>query len=58
MTQLVTVKDVCARLGGVSRMTIWRYQNDDELGFPKPVYIKTRRYWKEDDLSSWIDARA
>lgn len=57
MSNLVAVNDVCARLGGVSKMTIWRYLNDEGMGFPKPLYIKTRRYWKEDELSSWINAQ-
>ena len=54
MSHLITANDVCCRIGGVTKMTLWRYLNDLTLGFPKPIYIKTRRYWKEDELSSWI----
>jgi predicted DNA-binding transcriptional regulator AlpA len=54
---LLPTKEVMSRLGGVSQMTIWRYLKDDELDFPKPIYIKTRRYWREDDLEAWLETR-
>lgn len=49
------VRDIC---GGVSDMTIWRWLNDPALKFPKPIYIGRRRYWKEAEVSSWLDAQA
>lgn len=42
-------------LFGVSEMTIWRWMNSD-VGFPKPIYISGRRYWREADLLAWLDA--
>ncbi|MBE9636540.1 helix-turn-helix transcriptional regulator [Salipiger mangrovisoli] len=58
MPNLITANDVCARLGGVTKMTLWRYLNDEEMAFPKPIYIRTRRYWKEADLAEWIEGCA
>jgi predicted DNA-binding transcriptional regulator AlpA len=49
------VRDLC---GGVSDMTIWRWLNDPDLDFPKPVYIGRRRYWREADMAGWLKARA
>lgn len=49
------VRELC---GGVSDMTLWRWLNDPALDFPKPIYISTRRYWREADLSVWLKARA
>lgn len=49
------VRELC---GGVSDMTLWRWLNDPALDFPKPIYIGTRRYWREVDLSAWLKARA
>jgi len=49
------VRELC---GGVSEMSIWRWQNDPELSFPQPVYIGRRRYWREADVIAWLDARA
>ena len=54
---LLPAKEVMSRLGGVSQMTIWRYLKDDELDFPKPIYIKTRRYWREADLEAWLETQ-
>ena len=49
------VRNIC---GGVSDMTIWRWLNDPALNFPKPIYIARRRYWKEADVTAWLDAQA
>lgn len=49
------VRDLC---GGVSDMTLWRWLNHPELEFPKPIYIGTRRYWRELDLAAWMKARS
>jgi len=49
-----TVRDLC---GGVSDMTLWRWLNDRAMGFPEPVYIQKRRYWRETELDAWIDAQ-
>lgn len=48
------VRDIC---GGVSDMTLWRWLNDPALNFPKPIYIGRRRYWREADVSAWLDAQ-
>lgn len=45
-------------LGGISDMSLWRWLNDPELRFPKPLYIGRRRYWLEAEVSAWIEARA
>jgi len=49
------VRDLC---GGISDMTLWRWLNDPELEFPKPVYIGKRRYWREAEMGNWLKARA
>jgi len=49
-----TVRDLC---GGVSDMTLWRWLNDRAMGFPEPVYIQKRRYWREAELGAWIEAQ-
>ena len=43
--------------GGVSDMTIWRYLHDPYLNFPKPIYIKKRRYWQETEVISWLESQ-
>jgi predicted DNA-binding transcriptional regulator AlpA len=49
------VRNIC---GCVSDMTIWRWLNDPALNFPKPIYIARRRYWKEAEVTAWLDAQA
>lgn len=41
-----------------SDRTIDRWVMDPDLGFPKPFYIKRRRYWRESDLDRFDAARA
>lgn len=38
---------------GVSDMTVFRWVNDDKLGFPQPLYINKRRYWRAVDLQAF-----
>lgn len=53
--QAAAVRDLC---GGVSDMWIWRKLNDPHSGFPRPVYIGARRFWKESDVVAWLEAQA
>ncbi|SDE96586.1 hypothetical protein SAMN05421538_11818 [Paracoccus isoporae] len=57
-SKLLTAAAVRDALGGVSDMTLWRWLNDPALNFPKPIYIARRRYWREADVSDWLDAQA
>lgn len=49
-----TVRGLC---GGISDMTLWRWLNDPEMGFPRPIYIARRRYWREADVIAWLEAQ-
>ena len=42
----------------VSEMTLWRWVNNDRLGFPQPIYIGRFRYWRASELVTWERARA
>jgi predicted DNA-binding transcriptional regulator AlpA len=46
---------VCRRYN-VSAMTIWRWDHDPQLDFPKPIRIRGRKYRDEDALDAF-DAR-
>jgi predicted DNA-binding transcriptional regulator AlpA len=43
-----------SRLLSVSAMTIWRWERNEKLAFPKPVVINTRKYWNRNDLDAWM----
>lgn len=49
------VRELC---GGISDMTLWRWLHDPALGFPKPIYIGKRRYFREAEIYAWIEAQA
>lgn len=41
--------------GGISNMTLWRWETDSELGFPEPVRVRTRKFWKAAELREFIE---
>jgi predicted DNA-binding transcriptional regulator AlpA len=53
----LTAAQVRARFGGISDMALWRWLHDDELGFPQPLRIQGRRFWKAADLTAWECSR-
>jgi predicted DNA-binding transcriptional regulator AlpA len=40
-----------------SHVSIWRWMNDPDLGFPKPVKINRLNYWKLSDLEAFEAAK-
>ncbi|MCB5200245.1 hypothetical protein LGQ03_13425 [Loktanella sp. TSTF-M6] len=36
-------------------MTIWRWLQDPDMNFPKPIKIGRRNYWREADMIVWLD---
>lgn len=43
---------------GVSDMSIWRWQADDHMQFPKPLMIRRRRYWRRGDIVAFQQRQA
>ena len=56
-TVYLNAAQVRSRYGGMSDMALWRWLHDEELGFPQPVRINKRRFWKATDLSAWERTR-
>jgi len=58
-TLLIPTRLVAARYC-VSPRTIerWVEDKDKKLGFPKPMLINKRRYYREADLTAWERLRA
>jgi predicted DNA-binding transcriptional regulator AlpA len=54
----ITSRQLRARYGGVSEMTIWRWLHDPRLNFPKPIVINRRRLWELSLLEKWEQTRA
>jgi predicted DNA-binding transcriptional regulator AlpA len=38
---------------GVSQMTLWRWDRDPELNFPKPIRIRGRKYRNAEELDAF-----
>lgn len=43
---------------GISEMTMWRWENNEDLKFPKPMVVGRRKYFREEDLTAWERERA
>ena len=57
-TIYLNAAQVRSRYGGMSDMALWRWLHDDELGFPQPIRINGRRFWKASELTAWERTRA
>lgn len=55
---LLSARDTARRCGGVSRMTIYRWQRDPRVGFPAPVSINNRNYWRWGQVRAWKQRQA
>jgi hypothetical protein len=55
--RLVTAAQVKRRYGNASDMWLWRRLHD-ESGFPQPLFICGRRFWRLAALIAWEHARA
>ena len=42
----------------ISTRTVDRWLADPRVGFPQPLRVRDRRYWRIADLESWERARA
>jgi predicted DNA-binding transcriptional regulator AlpA len=56
MSKLIPDAQVCARYG-VTVMTLWRWDRDASLSFPKPVYIRKRKYRDVSELDAFDAAQ-
>ena len=48
----LTAPQVCQRYN-ISDMSLWRWLNNPALGFPQPLKINRRRYFREAELIEW-----
>lgn len=54
--KFLTSAQTRARYGNVSDMWLWRRLHDGS-GFPQPMVLNKRRYWRLSDLIAWERAR-
>lgn len=56
--QYITRRKVRARFGGISDMTLWRWDKDEKLAFPKAISINGRKYYDLAEIEEWERVRA
>lgn len=49
----LTARQVRARFGGISDMSLHRWLCNEALAFPKPIVIQRRRYFRLDDVEAF-----
>ena len=55
---LLSTKQVCARYGNITTMTLWRWMHSEAVNFPRPRVISRHNYWPLGDLRAWDSAHA
>ena len=58
MDAMMTARQVRQTCGPVTDMTLWRWLRDESTGFPKPVYVNRRRYWRAAEVAAWWASRS
>jgi len=46
-----------AKRYGVTPMTFYRWLDNPDLAFPRPLYIGRFRYWRQSELIEWERSR-
>ncbi len=57
MTDHLLISKNIHKILNISDMTLWRWLNDPKMEFPQPIYIRSRRYWKESEINNWLENR-
>ena len=53
----LTARQVRARFGGISDMSLHRWLHNEAMGFPKPIVIQRRRYFRLDQIEYFEELR-
>jgi hypothetical protein len=55
--QYITRKKLLERFGGISAMTLWRWERDPKLGLPQAIEINGRDYFDLAEVEAWERSR-
>ncbi|GEO13797.1 helix-turn-helix transcriptional regulator [Microvirga aerophila] len=56
--QYIVRRKLRARFGGISDMTLWRWEQDTRLAFPRAIAINGRKYYDLAEIEDWEQTRA
>lgn len=51
--ELIQAAEVRRIFGGVSDMSLWRWLDNPDLNFPRPIVISRRRFWRKTEIAEW-----
>lgn len=51
--RFLNARQVRDRYAGISEMSLWRWVNSPDVGFPQPIKISNRNFWLEADLDAF-----
>jgi len=51
--EYITRRTLRARFGDISEMTLWRWERNDNLAFPKALTINGRKYYSLEEIVTW-----
>jgi predicted DNA-binding transcriptional regulator AlpA len=51
--RLMTCRQIREMFGDVSQATVFRWGKNPALGFPAPVQIHRRNYWRASEIRAW-----
>lgn len=55
---VIPIRRLCEDVfGGVSTMWVDRKIADPNSGFPRPIYISGKRFWRLSEVLAWIEAQ-
>ncbi|WP_210161013.1 helix-turn-helix transcriptional regulator [Microvirga lotononidis] len=56
--QYIVRRNLRARFGNISEMTLWRWERDKKLSFPRAIAINGRKYYDLAEIEEWERTRA
>lgn len=53
--KMIGTQELCKQIG-VNRVTLYRWMQDDKIGFPKPAVVSRKHFWPESEVASFFAA--
>lgn len=53
-SRLLSSAEVQRRLGGIHRVTICRWDREGRPGWPEPIFLGKRKFYREDEIEAFL----
>lgn len=54
MQAVISAPEARRYVGGISEMSLWRWERDPDMGWPQPVRVNRRKYYKVAELDEFL----